>query len=400
MNTTFRINILRVSALILIAVSLLTVALCGCEYREEPSPAPPTEPVEYFTKTFGDPDLVEYNALDYLEAPAFSTLKLYKAEMDKMVSYDLASAVLNSAEYDTFSEAGSATVAWFDTANVNYKGRLKDESIEVSDDTMAGMDNTAQTSGYSLVIGSASFIGAYFGDKGVQNDGFEEQLIGMSVGETKEITVTFPDEYSNEELRSLEVIFTVTVNSLKRPKVESFIPTDEQTKKITDGIHETTAAYKEHLENYYKGVLSYDIVYKSINVKETCSAIVDIYVDMYIHEYVVYTKGEQITQAEYDAAYAELKQSMYSAAYDAAVAETKEYMITRYLFEYFEIVITDEEFNARVEEIYTENEAYYNYYGIDSVEAFVEYFSRNTLEISFKNEKLLEVIGDAVTIVE
>ena len=75
-------------------------------------------------------------------------------------------------------------------------------------------------------------------------------------------------------------------------------------------------------------------------------------------------------------------------------------MITRFLFECIEIVITDEEFNTRVEEIYTENEAYYNYYGIDSVEAFVEYFSRNTLEISFKNEKLLKVIGDAVTIVE
>jgi len=57
---------------------------------------------------------------------------------------------------------------------------------------------------HSLVIGSNSFI-----------PGFEEQLIGLSAGEEKEITVTFPEEYHAEDLAGAEAMFKVTVNDVK-----------------------------------------------------------------------------------------------------------------------------------------------------------------------------------------
>lgn len=56
--------------------------------------------------------------------------------------------------------------------------------------------------GYDLTIGSNSFI-----------DNFEEQLIGMKPGDTKEINVTFPDPYpNNPDLAGVPVVFEVTVN--------------------------------------------------------------------------------------------------------------------------------------------------------------------------------------------
>jgi trigger factor len=61
---------------------------------------------------------------------------------------------------------------------------------------------------YNLEIGSGSFIA-----------GFEEQITGMSIGETKDIQVTFPDNYQAEELAGKDAVFTVTVKEIKRKKL-------------------------------------------------------------------------------------------------------------------------------------------------------------------------------------
>lgn len=65
-----------------------------------------------------------------------------------------------------------------------------------------------QGENYSLTIGSNTFI-----------PGFEEQLIGMQKGETKEIHVTFPEDYHAEDLKGAPVVFKVTVNEIKETKI-------------------------------------------------------------------------------------------------------------------------------------------------------------------------------------
>ncbi|MBE6618715.1 MAG: hypothetical protein E7626_02890 [Ruminococcaceae bacterium] len=382
------------------AILLASLALTGCEFREDSDSGSPTGPVEYFKKELKDPSSVSYNVLDYIKEPNFSELKIYKSEIDKYVAYDLARIALDGAKFDTFKEEGSAQVALFDTANITYKGRPKDESLEISEETMAGMDNSSATTGYDLIIGSGGFIGEYFGGKGNPNKGFEEQLIGMAVGETKDITVTFPDKYQSTELQGVEVIFTVKINSLQRAQVESFVPTDDQCKKGTNGEYETTEEYKAHLENYYKGFFAYEVIYPAIELSGECKELFDVFFDLYVHEYVIATKGEEITQSEYDAAYAETVNTAKEAASNAAREEMKSYMISDYLFEKFNITLTEEELKTRANEIWEANKDYYTYYGIVSTEAFIEYFSKETLEISFKNDKLIEVIGDSVTVVE
>ncbi|MCC8138369.1 MAG: trigger factor [Clostridiales bacterium] len=56
---------------------------------------------------------------------------------------------------------------------------------------------------YPLTIGSGSFI-----------PGFEEQLIGKSIGEETDVTVTFPEDYHAEELKGKEAVFKCTVNAI------------------------------------------------------------------------------------------------------------------------------------------------------------------------------------------
>jgi len=67
--------------------------------------------------------------------------------------------------------------------------------------------------GHVLEIGSNSFI-----------PGFEDQIIGMKYDETKDIEVTFPEEYQSKDLAGADVVFKVTLHELR----------EKQTPELTD----------------------------------------------------------------------------------------------------------------------------------------------------------------------
>ncbi|MBQ1942440.1 MAG: trigger factor, partial [Clostridia bacterium] len=80
-----------------------------------------------------------------------------------------------------------------DTANIDYSGSV--DGVKFEGGTSAG---------YDLVLGSHSFI-----------PGFEEGVVGMTVGEEKDIEVTFPEEYHAKDLAGKKAVFAVKVNALK-----------------------------------------------------------------------------------------------------------------------------------------------------------------------------------------
>lgn len=79
-----------------------------------------------------------------------------------------------------------------DTANIDFAGYK---------DGVAFDGGTSE--GYDLVLGSGSFI-----------DGFEDGVVGMNIGEEKDLDLTFPENYGSEELAGQDVVFHVTLNSL------------------------------------------------------------------------------------------------------------------------------------------------------------------------------------------
>ncbi|CAM5794513.1 MULTISPECIES: trigger factor [Brevibacillus] len=90
---------------------------------------------------------------------------------------------------------------------------------------------------YSLELGSGTFIA-----------GFEEQVVGMNIGEEKEITVTFPEEYHSPNLAGKEAVFKVKLNSLKRKNLPAL--DDEFAKDVSefDTLDELKADSKKKLE--------------------------------------------------------------------------------------------------------------------------------------------------------
>ncbi|WP_301171172.1 MULTISPECIES: trigger factor [Brevibacillus] len=90
---------------------------------------------------------------------------------------------------------------------------------------------------YSLELGSGTFIA-----------GFEEQVVGLNVGEEKDITVTFPEEYHSPNLAGKEAVFKVKLTSLKRKNLP--VLDDEFAKDVSefDTLEELKADTKKKLE--------------------------------------------------------------------------------------------------------------------------------------------------------
>ena len=84
-----------------------------------------------------------------------------------------------------------------------------------------------------MTIGSHSFI-----------DNFEEQLVGMNVGDEKEISVTFPEEYHAEALKGKPATFKVAVKELKEKQLPEL--DDDFAQDVSD--FDTLAEYKEDLK--------------------------------------------------------------------------------------------------------------------------------------------------------
>ena len=114
-----------------------------------------------------------------------------------------------------------------DTVILDYSGSVDGEKFD---------GGTAENQ--TLVIGSGSFI-----------PGFEEQLVGMAKDETKDITVTFPEEYHAEELAGKEAVFTCTIHKIQEKElpelddefaqdVSEFETPDEYKKSIMDRLTE------------------------------------------------------------------------------------------------------------------------------------------------------------------
>jgi len=90
---------------------------------------------------------------------------------------------------------------------------------------------------YALEIGSNTFI-----------PGFEEQLVGMTKGEEKDINVTFPEEYPSEDLKGKAVVFKIKVNEIKE-KVERELDEELFEDLGMEGVNSKETLEKEIEEN-------------------------------------------------------------------------------------------------------------------------------------------------------
>lgn len=161
---------------------------------------------------------------------------------------------------------------------------------------------------YSLEIGSGTFI-----------DTFEEQLIGMQIGETKNVNVKFPESYGKEELNGKPAVFEVTIKERKvkelpelddefAKEVSEFDTLDELKADLTKKLQESNdiRAKREYEEAVIDAVsvnATADIPEAMIN-KEIDNMIKDLdmrlkYQGLDLNSYYQYTNSNEEKVREY-----------------------------------------------------------------------------------------------------
>ena len=119
-----------------------------------------------------------------------------------------------------------------DIVNINYEG-FKDE--------VAFEGGKADNS--DLTLGSGSFI-----------PGFEDQLVGVSAGEEKDLHLTFPEDYHAADLAGAEVVFKVKVNAVKKevlPEVDDDFAKDVSIPEV-ETAEQLVVKVRERLEKSRK----------------------------------------------------------------------------------------------------------------------------------------------------
>ena len=89
----------------------------------------------------------------------------------------------------------------------------------------------------NLTLGSGMFI-----------PGFEDQVVGMNIGETKDINVKFPDDYGAEDLKGKDAVFTVTLHEIKEKKTPELTDEFVKEKEAFATVDAYKASVKERLE--------------------------------------------------------------------------------------------------------------------------------------------------------
>ncbi|MCR4740241.1 MAG: trigger factor [Lachnospiraceae bacterium] len=148
-----------------------------------------------------------------------SVTKMSTEVTDEEVDIKLENDLLNMDPYEEITDR--TDVREGDIVNIDFTGKLDGTAFE-----------GGSAKGYDLTIGSHAFI-----------KGFEEALIGLEKGETKDIDLTFPADYGEPSLAGKDVVFTVTVNKLQKKAELS----DKLVKEKTGGEYDDLASYRAHV---------------------------------------------------------------------------------------------------------------------------------------------------------
>jgi len=137
-----------------------------------------------------------------------------------------------------------------DFALIDFSGTIGGEARK----ELASKDHTLQ-------IGSQSFV-----------PGFEEQLLGMKKGESRDITVTFPETYGAKDIAGKEVLFSVTLNNIRvkiLPELnEEFVKNFEKYESLEDLKDDVKKSLEEEGESRIKAELRDKIIDKLLEKNE------------------------------------------------------------------------------------------------------------------------------------
>ncbi|MCC0079917.1 MAG: trigger factor [Rhodobacter sp.] len=170
---------------------------------------------------------LSYEALPEIDEPDFSAISLERLVVkadDAAVTEALENLAKQAQDFEDKDDAAETG----DQVTFDFTGRIDGEAFEGG----AATD-------YPLVLGSGQFI-----------PGFEEQLVGAKAGETRDVTVTFPENYGAANLAGKEAVFECAIKAVKAAKAAEL--TDELAARFgAESLEALKGQIRDGLEGEY-----------------------------------------------------------------------------------------------------------------------------------------------------
>ena len=198
---------------------------------------------------------------------------------------------------------------------------------------------------YDLTIGSGNFI-----------PGFEDQIIGMKTGQTKDLKVTFPDPYQNNpELAGVEAVFTTKLNSISAKKKPDKITDDliKKTFKEYSTLKEYRASVRKELETKAKEEIEKTVAnevwaeilanakFETISGKKT-----KYYEKLFVENHTAYAELYNVSLQEFIEKYLGMNQTEFNQEKEKYAKETvKTFALSEAIAEKENITVSKEEFD-------------------------------------------------------
>ena len=266
------------------------------------------------------------------------------------------------------------TVEKGDLAVIDFKGFVDEVAFEGGEGT-----------DYTLEIGSGTFI-----------DNFEDQLVGLKVGEEKEVKVNFPAEYGREDLNGKPATFNVTIKEIKVKELPEL--DDEFAKEISefDTIDELKADMKKKLEEevearakreYEEAVIDAAAENAKIDIPEV---MINSEIDNMIKDLEMRLKYQGLDLETYYQYTNSSEEKVREFMQDAALKRVKTELVLAEIAKAEGIEATEEEMMERAKEMAKQ-------YGDKEIEKTAKLIldsQKNFLRVDVINEKVVKLLVD------
>ena len=250
-----------------------------------------------------------------------------------------------------------------DTVNIDYTGTIDGEEFEGGSDT-----------DYDLELGSDTFL-----------EDFESGIVGMKTGETKEISVTFPDEYDGT-LDGQTAVFSVTVNSISEVILPDYNDAYVKENYGFDTIADFEASVKEDLQSQYDDDATYTACADALSMAVDNATFDGYPEDMYNTAKEQMESENQAFAEQLGIEWADLAGDDYDIEEDV-LNNVHEELVVYAIAAKEKLEVTDDEFNTFVDD----NWEMYEY---DTKEDFLKDNSEEDLRYSLLYQKVLDFLGE------
>ena len=314
------------------------------------------------TDLYPEVTLGDYKGLEVEKTEAVVTDEQVQAELDRM-----AQNVASTENVERAAEMG-------DTANIDFEGFDNGVAFE-----------GGKGESFDLKLGSGSFV-----------PGFEEQIVGMNIGEEKDIDITFPENY-HAELAGKPVVFHVKLNKLSQTIVPA--QDDEFAKDVSefDTLEELKADIRakalEQAEKQSKSAFENACVEKAAEntTVDMPKALIEAELDAQMERFGYQLQMSGYTMEQYAQMMGGNVASLRDAFRPAAEKQAKINVTLEKIVEVEEISVSEddlnEEFTALAEQYQLE---------VDKVKSMVPV---DEITASLKNRKAVKVIVDSAVAV-